>query len=593
MSIRMDAVPHFLSSNLLAVYAVYGASFVFLAITIYLQPNEEVAFRLARHLWLLGIFSLVHSLAEFYDLWRYASVMQSAHIDWPAATLLTASYIPLFEFARRAVAGSPLATRSLGAMLTRVWIYVPIACVLVFFSFWGGDEGPAALSAAARYFLAFPGAVVAGMALHISLLNAHQTIEFGNLRQAGAVLGGGLIAYGVFAGLIVNQVQGLPVWMPTDESFLAATGTPIQVMRALVIVLVGMSLAYVVRVLLLDSRHRERHAVAQAQELAERLEERVAERTAKLELEVAERRRTEAALRASEERLKEAERLAQMGGWELDLVTNRLTWSDEIFRIFELNPQRFGASYQAFLDLVHPDDRPAVNKAYSDSVAHRAPYEVVHRLQMPDGRIKHVIERGETLYSKNGTPLRTLGTVQDITERRCAEQALERLVVELRESERRERALRTVAQHEQRRMAALLSAMSIGILFEDSAGCAEYVNPAFRRMWGIDDAFDVTGQSTTEVLLQSSHRLARPDHASQYLLRVLDMHEISERFEIDLYDGRILTQLSYPVTDTEGRTLGRLWIYEDITHERQTAQQLRYLAERDPLTGLFNRHRFE
>jgi GGDEF domain-containing protein len=95
------------------------------------------------------------------------------------------------------------------------------------------------------------------------------------------------------------------------------------------------------------------------------------------------------------------------------------------------------------------------------------------------------------------------------------------------------------------------------------------------------------------VLEHSTHRFARPDHASRHILHVLDTHEISERFEVDLYDGRILTQLSYPVPDPEGRILGRLWIYEDVTHERQTAQQLIYLAEHDALTGLHNRHRFQ
>lgn len=566
MPIRMDAVPQFLPSDLVAVCAVYGASFIFLALTIYLQPKEEAVFSLARHLWLLGVFSLVHVLAEFYDLWRYASVTQADDIDWTAATLLTASYLPLFEFARRAVADSPLAARGLVAMFARIWIYLPIALLLAFFTLWSA-EGAAALSASARYFLAFPGGVAAGTALYISLQNAHRTVEIGDLRRAGAVLGGGLIAYGVLAGLIVHHVQGLPVWMPTHESFLAATGMPIHVIRALAIVVVGLSLADVERVLSLSCRQRERQALAQLHLLTERLEERVAERTAELELEVAERRRTEAALRASEDRLKEAERLAQMGGWELDLVSNRLTWSDEIFRIFELDSHRFGASYQAFLDLVHPDDRAAINKAYSDSVANRAPYEVMHRLQMPDGRIKYVIERGETLYSKNGTPLRTLGTVQDITERRRAEAAAEQIVMELRESERRERELHTVAQHEPRRMAALLSAMSTGILVEDQAGYAEYVNPAFRRMWGIDDALDLTGRPIAEISLQSSHRLARPDHASKYLLRARDTPETGERFEMDLCDGRILTQLSYPVTDPDGRVLGRLWIYDDITQQ--------------------------
>ncbi|HSP00431.1 MAG TPA: EAL domain-containing protein, partial [Thioalkalivibrio sp.] len=151
----------------------------------------------------------------------------------------------------------------------------------------------------------------------------------------------------------------------------------------------------------------------------------------------------------------------------------------------------------------------------------------------------------------------------------------------------------TITRREQSRMAALLSGMSIGILFEDCEGLVEYVNPAFRRMWAIGEQVELIGRPSRDVLEHSTHRFARPDHASKHILHVLDTHEISERFEVDLYDGRVLTQLSYPVADPDGRVIGRLWIYEDITHERQTAQQLIYMAQHDALTGLYTRHRFQ
>lgn len=133
---------------------------------------------------------------------------------------------------------------------------------------------------------------------------------------------------------------------------------------------------------------------------------------------ITERKQAEQALRESEARLQEAQAMAHLGNWELDLVRNRLLWSDEIFRIFEIDKAQFGASYEAFLDTVHPDDRVLVNDAYRQSVESRTPYEIVHRLQMPDGRIKYVQECGETYYDGGGRPLRSVGTVQDITERR-------------------------------------------------------------------------------------------------------------------------------------------------------------------------------
>ncbi len=137
-------------------------------------------------------------------------------------------------------------------------------------------------------------------------------------------------------------------------------------------------------------------------------------------------RQVEQALREREHRLTEAQRLAHLGSWELDLSTNRLEWSAEIFRIFEIDPARFGASYGAFLAAIHPDDRDAVNRAYTDSLATRQPYEIGHRLRMPDGRIKYVHERCETDYGDDGKPLRSLGTVQDISAQHLAEEELVR-----------------------------------------------------------------------------------------------------------------------------------------------------------------------
>jgi PAS domain S-box-containing protein len=137
---------------------------------------------------------------------------------------------------------------------------------------------------------------------------------------------------------------------------------------------------------------------------------------------ITDRKEAEAALRASEERLNEAQRIARLGSWELDLVTNALTWSDEIFRIFEIDPAQFGASYEAFLAAVHPDDRAAVDRAYTTSVETRTPYEITHRMLMADGRVKYVQERCETVYGPGGEPVRSLGTVQDISERRAADE---------------------------------------------------------------------------------------------------------------------------------------------------------------------------
>ncbi|RLC08632.1 MAG: hypothetical protein DRI57_23645 [Deltaproteobacteria bacterium] len=117
------------------------------------------------------------------------------------------------------------------------------------------------------------------------------------------------------------------------------------------------------------------------------------------------------------QRHKAAAQLANIGHWELDLVTHTLFWSDEIYRMFELEPQEFGATFDSFLERVHPDDREFVERSYADSVKKKTGYDIVHRLALKSGRIKHVHEKCKTEYDEDGNPLRSLGTVQDITER--------------------------------------------------------------------------------------------------------------------------------------------------------------------------------
>jgi len=124
----------------------------------------------------------------------------------------------------------------------------------------------------------------------------------------------------------------------------------------------------------------------------------------------------EVAVRNSEISLNEAQKISSGGSWELDLVTENLWWSDGIYRVFEIDKKEFGASYEAFLAAIHPDDSERVNKAYTDSLESKEQYSIEHRLLMKDGRVKWVKEHCRTFYNDEGVPTRSIGAVQDITE---------------------------------------------------------------------------------------------------------------------------------------------------------------------------------
>jgi PAS domain S-box-containing protein len=141
---------------------------------------------------------------------------------------------------------------------------------------------------------------------------------------------------------------------------------------------------------------------------------------------ITERKGMEESLRESERGINRAQEIAHLGSWELDLVHNRLTWSDEVYRMFGLQPQEFGATYEAFLEGVHPDDRVAVDTAYSGSLReNRDTYEIEHRVVRKDTNdIRVVHEKCEHFRDTTGKIIRSIGMVHDITERKQMEEEL-------------------------------------------------------------------------------------------------------------------------------------------------------------------------
>ena len=274
----------------------------------------------------------------------------------------------------------------------------------------------------------------------------------------------------------------------------------------------------------------------------------------------------ERVLRESGELLNQAQRIAHIGSWELDLVSGRLAWSDEVYRIFEIEPENFEASYEAFLNTVHPDDRDLVNQAYTDSLANHKSYDMDHRLLFADGRVKYVHEHCETQFDAEGRALRSVGTVQDITNRKQDE-------IVLRESESR---LRFILANSP--IATRITHAASGQVVFANQRYAELIDSIPEKVIGTDPApYYANQQEYAEITAE----LGQGKRITNRLVELL------------IPDGKSVKWVlaSYVPLEYQGEEAILGWFY-DITDRKQMEEQVQHLAYHDILTGLPNRMLF-
>jgi two-component system sensor histidine kinase UhpB len=153
---------------------------------------------------------------------------------------------------------------------------------------------------------------------------------------------------------------------------------------------------------------------------------------------VTDRKRAEAALRDSEERLRLTLDAGKLGIWDWDILNNRVTWSERVYELHGLTPEMFGGRAEDFLRVVHPDDADRVGEAIRRALEDRADYGIEFRVVHPNtGDIRWVSTNGQVLFNDRGTPVRMLGATLDTTERRQAEEALRASYQQLRQLARR------------------------------------------------------------------------------------------------------------------------------------------------------------
>jgi diguanylate cyclase (GGDEF)-like protein/PAS domain S-box-containing protein len=277
------------------------------------------------------------------------------------------------------------------------------------------------------------------------------------------------------------------------------------------------------------------------------------------------RNQAEEALHKSEANLKEAQHIAEIGSWELDLITHTLFWSDEVYRMFNLEPQEFDASYKSFLENIHPEDEAIVDKAYTDSVKNKTPYDIVHRLLLKDGTIKFVHERCHTFFDAAGRAVRSMGTIQDITELKQAEEKL-------------------------RKLSRAVEATSSIVIITNLDGNMEYVNPKFTETTGYSRE-EAIGQNVG--ILQSGET---PESVYVDLWKTVTSGGIWKgEFHNRKKDGSLYWDRASitGVKDAKGEITHFIAIQEDVTHEYVLTEKLSYQATHDSLTRLVNRREFE
>jgi len=202
---------------------------------------------------------------------------------------------------------------------------------------------------------------------------------------------------------------------------------------------------------------------------------------------ITERKQAEELLRETDTKLNEAQQLSKIGYWERDLVADRITWSEGTWRIFGVEPSNGVLSQAQLQEFVHPDDRQLQQHAFNEALQGSQLYDVEYRIFRPDGDVRFVHVRDQIVYDKTGKPVRMFGVVQDITERKRAEQAI-------RESEERYRALFT---------------FSPDAIYVHGEEKVTLVNPAMCQLLGANEPSQLIGKSVFEIVHLQYHEKMR------------------------------------------------------------------------------------
>ncbi|AAM06162.1 PAS domain S-box protein [Methanosarcina acetivorans] len=253
-------------------------------------------------------------------------------------------------------------------------------------------------------------------------------------------------------------------------------------------------------------------------------------------------------LKESERGLAEAQQMAHIGNWNWDIVNNKLLWSDELYRIFGLKPEELEVTYDLFLTYVHPADRDYVNNAFKKALVGE-PFNINYRIILADGSERAIHAKTEVIFDESNTPIRMRGTVQDITERKRAEE-------QLRESEEKYRNIVETANE--------------GIFLMDAEFKIIYANKKTIELMGYPHE-ETIGRPVMDFICDESKPLAENSLEKRRC-------GISESYELKLKckDGSLFWAFisAKPFFNRDGDFAGSLCMYTDITKRKEAEEAL-------------------
>lgn len=260
-------------------------------------------------------------------------------------------------------------------------------------------------------------------------------------------------------------------------------------------------------------------------------------------------------LEKSNTRLAESQQIAHLGSWEWDIVKNKTYESDEFYRIYGLDQEEFGATYEAFLNCVHPDDREVVRKSVENALQNKKPYDIEFRILRKDGTVRIVHERALVTFDNTGRAIQMVGTVQDITERKRAAEEL---------------------NTEKNKFLAVINTMEDGLTIQDLDYNIIYQNETVRNVFGtrLGEKCYSTYEGKDSICDGCPVEMVYKDGKSH----VSERRVVLPSGEIAFYEN-----IASPIIDASGKIVSCLEIARNIT-ERKRADEEMYLLQTMALT---------